>query len=147
MTVADGGDGAIEAIRQLKARYFRLLDTKQWAAWGEVFTGDATMRVDRGVATGGGSVEQIGTEGRAAIVAMVEGSVGPHTTVHHGHMPEIELVSPTEARGIWAMADFVDYPGRRLEGHGHYHETYRFEDGAWRIASLHLTRLRLVYRD
>ena len=30
----------IEAIRQLKARYFRLLDTKQWDAWLEVFTED-----------------------------------------------------------------------------------------------------------
>ena len=29
---------AIEQIRQLKARYFRLLDTKQWDEWGEVFT-------------------------------------------------------------------------------------------------------------
>jgi hypothetical protein len=28
-------------------------------------------------------------------------------------------------------------------GRGHYHERYRLEDGAWRIARLTLTRLRL----
>ena len=31
----------------------------------------------------------------------------------------------------------------RLTGYGHYHETYRIEDGAWRIATLTLTRLKL----
>ena len=30
----------IEAIKQLKARYFRFLDTKQWDAWKEIFTED-----------------------------------------------------------------------------------------------------------
>ena len=30
----------IEAIKQLKARYCRLLDTKQWDAWRELFTDD-----------------------------------------------------------------------------------------------------------
>jgi hypothetical protein len=30
-----------------------------------------------------------------------------------------------------------------MAGHGHYHEVYRKQAGAWRIASVHLTRLRL----
>jgi len=30
-----------------------------------------------------------------------------------------------------------------LPGRGHHHETYRIEDGAWRIATLMPTRLRL----
>jgi 3-phenylpropionate/cinnamic acid dioxygenase small subunit len=34
----------IEQIKQLKARYFRLLDTKQWEAWGQVFTADCEVR-------------------------------------------------------------------------------------------------------
>ena len=29
-----------EAIKQLEARYSRLLDTKQWEAWRELFTED-----------------------------------------------------------------------------------------------------------
>jgi len=40
----------IEAIKQLKARYFRLLDTKQWDAWREVFSDDFSADVDGGYA-------------------------------------------------------------------------------------------------
>jgi hypothetical protein len=32
-----------------------------------------------------------------------------------------------------------------MRGYGHYHEQYRKIGGAWRIARLHLTRLRLEY--
>ncbi|PRC48766.1 DUF4440 domain-containing protein, partial [Mycobacterium sp. ITM-2017-0098] len=30
----------LEAIRALKARYFRLMDTKDWRAWRQVFADD-----------------------------------------------------------------------------------------------------------
>ena len=30
----------LEAIRQLKARYFRLMDTQQWNPWTNCFTAD-----------------------------------------------------------------------------------------------------------
>jgi 3-phenylpropionate/cinnamic acid dioxygenase small subunit len=29
---------ALEQIKQLKARYFRFVDTKRWQEWGELFT-------------------------------------------------------------------------------------------------------------
>jgi hypothetical protein len=64
------------------------------------------------------------------------------TTVHHGHMPEIEITSPTTATGIWALHDVVIWPdGTRLDGYGHYHETYEKRDGGWRIKTSTLTRL------
>ena len=37
--------------------------------------------------------------GARNIRQFVQGSVGPVVTVHHGHMPEIEITSPTTARG------------------------------------------------
>ena len=65
-------------------------------------------------------------------------------TVHQGHMPEIELTSPTTATGIWALNDLIIWPdGSRLQGYGHYHETYEKVDGAWRIKSSKLTRLHM----
>ena len=36
---------AIEDIKQLKARYFRCMDTKDWDGFAAVFTPDATMDV------------------------------------------------------------------------------------------------------
>ena len=63
-------------------------------------------------------------------------------------MPEIELIDAASARGIWAMFDYVDIPGKpSRQGYGHYHETYRKESDGWRIASLELTRLRVDALD
>lgn len=124
----------VEAIRQLKARYFRLMDTKDWAAMRGVFTDDVVMDM-----TGAGG--RLITGGDTFMEGLQEILAGA-TTVHHGHMPEIELTSDTTATGIWALHDIVIWPnGTRLDGYGHYHETYRKADGEWRIASSTLTRL------
>ena len=45
-------------------------------------------------------------------MAFLEPVLQDVVTVHHGHMPEIELTSPTTARGIWAMEDMLRYAGR-----------------------------------
>jgi hypothetical protein len=61
-------------------------------------------------------------------------------------MPEIDVTSETTATGIWALHDIVIWPGRmRLDGHGHYHETYEKVDGAWLIKSSKLTRLHMDF--
>ncbi|HYF47394.1 MAG TPA: nuclear transport factor 2 family protein [Acidimicrobiales bacterium] len=129
----------LEAIKQLKARYFRFLDTKDWEAWAVVFATDALMEVPEA---------DVVEHGREAIVSAVSAALEGTTTVHHGHMPEIELTGPDTARGIWAMFDHVEWPdagdGGRvgLQGYGHYHEEYVREDGEWRIAATRLVRLR-----
>jgi hypothetical protein len=42
------------------------------------------------------------------------------------------------------MQDLLKWPnGRELRGYGHYHETYSRIDGAWRIQTCRLTRLRV----
>jgi hypothetical protein len=125
----------IEAIKQLKARYFRLMDTKQWDQWADVFTEDAI------VAASPDPNETF--HGRADIVRRVSSVLRNATTVHHGHMPEIQLTGADTATGIWAMYDFVDMPQLVLHGWGHYHEEYARQDGTWRIRRLRLTRLRL----
>lgn len=138
----------IEQIKQLKARYFRLMDTKQWDIWADCFTEDLVSIVELEVPQDGKPVptHPMG-DGRDAFVASASTFPGPYTTVHHGHMPEITLTGPDTAKGIWAMEDVVNMPdGQVLYGYGHYHEDYRKEGGTWRIAKLHLTRLRLDYR-
>jgi uncharacterized protein (TIGR02246 family) len=137
----------IEAIKQLKARYFRGLDTKDWPAWRKVFTDDLEVIVDRAVSTGGkDGLPSPHPRGGDAFVVEIAGFFTELSTVHHGHMPEITLTGPDTAVGIWSMEDIVGLPdGQTLRGYGHYHEQYRKVDGAWRIARLHLTRLRLDY--
>lgn len=135
----------IERIRQLKARYFRFMDGKDWAGWRALFTDDLVARMDAAVSARGVDGKTCDPiHGADAFVASVRAAIDHCITVHHGHMAEIAIETPTQASGIWAMADIVEWPGERLlRGYGHYHETYRKEAGEWRIASLHLTRLRL----
>jgi len=126
----------VEAIKQLKARYFRTMDTKDWAGMRQVFTDDVVMDTTE---SGGGVVS-----GADDFVSFLEQTLRGAVTIHHGHMPEITVTSPTSARGIWALQDVIIWPdGTRLHGYGHYHETYAKLDGEWRIASSTLTRLHM----
>jgi SnoaL-like domain len=128
----------VEAIKQLKARYFRMMDTKQWDEMREVFTDDVVMDT---TASGGGV-----TSGADEFVSFLRDTLGDVITVHHGHMPEIEVTSPTAATGTWALQDLLIWPnGMRLEGYGHYHETYEKVGGGWRIESSTLTRLHMDF--
>ena len=128
----------IEAIKQLKARYFRLLDTKQWDAWREVFSDDFTAAVE------GGSVHApIHYASADEMVASMRALLATAETVHHGHMPEIALTGADSATGIWAMMDIVKL-GAGFRGYGHYHEEYVKRAGAWRIRRLRLTRLAVI---
>ena len=131
---------AIEEIKQLKARYFRCMDTRRWDDMALVFARDAHLDTDGFTA-----------DGRDGIIAFLQRVLRDARTVHHGHMPEITITSATTARGIWAMFDYVEFVSadpsdttpRGLYGYGHYEEEYVVEDQAWRIATLRLTRLRV----
>lgn len=130
----------LEAIKQLKARYFRTMDTKDWSGMRQVFTDDVVVDTT----DSGGSV----ISGADAFMTFLQSAIGDVVTVHHGHMPEIELTSPTTASGIWSMEDMLRYPdGRELHGFGHYHEQYEKSDGQWRIRVCTLTRLRTDVRE
>lgn len=140
---------AIEDIRQLKARYFRLMDMRDWAGLGQTLCRDATFDCSVGFQStplGGTPEGPEGpiTTGREAIVAWIQEAFAAQTSTHHGHGHEIVIDSETEAHGIIAMEDYIFAPDRKtrlLHAAGHYHEVYRFEDGAWRIAETKLTRL------
>jgi hypothetical protein len=124
------------AIYELKARYCRLMDTKQWDAWRDLFTEDYELDV-----TAGTDLPVI--TGREAALERVLSSIRHAVTAHQVHSPEIRIDGDT-ASGIWAMQDRVIFPnGRSLTGYGHYHDRFRRLDGQWRIAALKLTRLHL----
>jgi hypothetical protein len=127
----------IESIKQLKARYCRYLDTKDWLAWRTLFTDDFVSDTSES----GGSL----IAGADAFVAFTRGNIGKPSqpTVHQVHSPEIEITSDTTAIGVWALNDIVALlPMTTLAAYGHYHETYEKSDGQWRIKTSKLTRLR-----
>ena len=129
----------IRAIEQLKARYFRTMDTKDWAGMRKVFADGVVMDTTES----GGSV----IAGADDFMAFLQETLADVVTVHHGHTPEIEVTSATTATGVWAMEDMLRWPdGSELHGYGHYHETYEKRDGEWRIATSTLTRLRMDFK-
>ena len=92
---------AIEAIRQLKARYCRFVDTKQWERLRGVFVPDA--KIDGlGSAPDGSSP--------ATFVAGISKRLARVISIHHVHNPEIKLLGPDKARGIWPMMDYLEFP-------------------------------------
>jgi hypothetical protein len=146
MVTSSEGAAAVAAIRALKARYFRMMDVKDWAGLEQVFAPD--LIADFRDSAGSRDESQL-THGAAAYVAKLAPILEGVTTVHHGHMPEIEIQSADSATGIWAMEDKLwvgegsILPFRWMHGYGHYHERYARMDGQWRIAEIRLTRLRV----
>jgi uncharacterized protein (TIGR02246 family) len=120
----------IAAIERLKYRYMRCLDQKRWDELAACFTDDATT------AYGGGKSTFAGRDAimRFLVDAMDRPSFLSSHRVHH---PEIELTSPSTARGTWALEDFVLDPERKLiiQGAAFYEDEYVKVDGQWRIRS------------
>lgn len=132
------------ALQELKGSYFRYLDTKQWAAWRELFTDDMVFYNDSGPLP---ETTEAMTPSGDDFVEMVSETLKDAVTVHQGHMPELRFTDERNAHGIWAMFDWVDSSGSggwSMQGFGHYHEHYvKGDDGRWRIKELRLTRLRV----
>lgn len=120
----------IEAIKQLKYRYFRFLDTKSWDEIAGCFVEDATSAYDDG---------RYAFEGRDAIVGFLKDALGRPSMVsmHHGHHPEVTLTSATTATGVWYLEDLVIDTERNtmLRGAAFYRDEYVKEDGAWKLRS------------
>ena len=127
-------------IIELKARFGRLADAKDWEGFKNVFTPDATFDLGNGQLMHGGETYAY------AVRDMLKGA----TSLHRFLMPEITFEGPTEARGIWMINDYNEWPpdpktGERCgyKGYGREYETYRKINGAWKITSWRLRYDRL----
>jgi SnoaL-like protein len=135
---------AIEQIKQLKARYCRFTDTRQTEDFLGVFADDLvwTWLADDNVTV----LKEIHGPGEfGAWLRSIEKNRLSGFSVHHCHMPEIEIVDENHAKGIWAVQDYLNNPGdKHFIGYGHYHEEYtRNAEGEWKISRCKLTRLHV----
>jgi len=136
---------ATEEIKQLKARYFRFLDTRDWESLVTVWAPEVELDMTQA----GGRVSKGLTP--AGALAYMQSRIGATTSmVHHGHQPEISLTSEGTATGIWAFEDWLDWEGdakspdgyTHVHGCGHYHDRYILTSDGWRICYTAVTRLR-----
>jgi len=127
--------GDIEAIKKLKAKYWRCIDKKLWDELEDCFVEDAVA--DYG--------KNLNFQGRKAIIQFLKDNLGSDSviTVHQGHNPEIEITSDTTARGIWALHDYLVFqPKITINGWGYYEDEYVKQNGEWKKKSIKETRLR-----
>jgi uncharacterized protein (TIGR02246 family) len=128
-----------EQLRDLKRRYVRCLDSRDWAGLAAVFARDAEVDA---------AAHPRGRDGVVGhIRAVLEGMRSRHTV----HSPVFRLLGPDTATGTWEMTDEVaPDPGHPPAGAtgwvgaGRYEEEYVREDGAWRISRMRLVRSRRV---
>jgi hypothetical protein len=107
----------LEDLRRLMSRYVYNADQQRWEDLASLFTTDGTV------------------------------------LVHHLFSYEIDIESATAARGVWAMEDLIERPASTgpdgkpqftsMHGFGHYRPRFTKVDGAWKIAELVLTRVRM----
>lgn len=117
----------LEAIKHLKYRYLRALDTKDWDTFAATLTDDVTGDY-------GASLSFIN---RTELVDYMRASVGPAViTEHRVDHPEID-VEGDEATGRWYLQDRVIVPdfSFMLFGAAFYADRYRRTEHGWRICA------------
>jgi hypothetical protein len=128
----------IEAIKQLKHAYFRCIDTANFEELGELLHDDVAVDL-----VGGSYAWKL--QGRAAFVEEQRKAFHRRAVGHHnGHHPEIQILGPAEATGIWYLADQMWVLDQRVftTGTALYWDRYQKVGGRWKIRE---TRYRRIY--
>ena len=131
----------IETIRASKARYCRYVDTQNWSQLAALFTRNPNIRF-----LGEDGVTLAEFSSIDEFLSVTKAYLSGARTIHQVHNDEIEVVSEEEVSAIWSMEDYLIFPDiddsrpASMHGYGHYHETWRLEDGQWRLAHLELHR-------
>src|ERR1700733_5284136 len=90
---------AVEEIRQVEARYARYADEKRWADLAGLFTVDGTFTP---LDVGGKPLAVM--SGRQEIADSLTAVTAGATPIHMLLTSEIEILPPTTATGLWAVA-------------------------------------------
>lgn len=127
----------MEAIRQLKHAYFRCIDTANFEELAGLFHEDVLVHFK------GGSYEWK-LQGRDAYLESIQKSFTRKAIGHHnGHHPEIQMLGPHEATGIWYLADHMwIQPNFYTTGTALYWDRYVKQAGRWSIRE---TRYERIY--
>ena len=121
----------VQAIKELKSKYFRALDTKNWDELETTMTPNISTAYSNG---------KLVFHGPKEITNYFKESM-PHTeiTLHQGHNPVIWFESDTVAYGKWYLQDnliFAEgnpYCGTQIQGSAIYTDKYVKVDGQWLI--------------
>lgn len=141
----------IEAIRTVKASYFRGVDTADGDLVRSILAEHCELDY-----TGCCTDPASGTDHMPAMNMVLRGRHNWYAdafkqagivSVHQGHHAEIAVTSETTASAIWAMTDRLFMPPgspfSQLRGFGFYHDTYVKEPDGWKLQTTRIERLRV----
>lgn len=120
----------IEAIKQVKYRYLRAMDTKHWDDFADTMTEDIVG------AYGSSLGKELHFDNRADLVKYLSSAMGPSVvTEHRVTHPEITVTGDT-ASGTWYLQDrvIVAQHDFMLIGAAFYRDQYRRTADGWRIS-------------
>lgn len=127
----------IEAIKQLKYAYFRCLDTANLKELATLIHEDVSVNFIGGTYKWQlqGKKEYLENIG----LSFSNQSIGQH----NGHHPEIKMLSETEAKACWYLADNMWILNHKLKTSGSslYWDHYVKVDGVWLIKDTSYERL------
>lgn len=126
----------LEAIKRLKYKYQRCIDTKQWDELRDCFTEDAAAAYSSG---------KFSFQGRESILKFLSDAMGGDSfhSSHQVSQPEIDLIDENTATGRWCLTDHVIDTKFEItiRGAAFYDDEYRKgKDGVWRISRTGYTR-------
>lgn len=133
----------IEAIKQLKHAYFRCVDTANLEELATLFHDEVKVRFKGGdyewnLNSKQEYVDNIG-------MAFSKEAIGQH----NAHHPEIQILSDTEATGIWYLADnmWILNHNAFTTGTALYWDRYLKVDGKWVIKDTSYERIYELNRS
>ena len=127
----------IRQIEQLKYRYVRAIDTHDWKLLESLLAADIEVWFD------GGALSQ---SGREKVVNFYKALLVPSfVSSHIVSQPEISIIGPSSATGIWRLQDTVYHTsdhtalqrkaGEKVSGAAYYYDKYRKEFNSWKICN------------
>lgn len=121
----------LEEIKVVKSRYFRGIDTADWALLDGMFTDDVNVEYV-------GGDYHVKLTGADAMMQFLANSFHSGTlAMHQGHLPEIAFTGPDSADAVWYLEDiFINLEEAfHTFGTAIYRDRMVRRDGRWQIAS------------
>jgi hypothetical protein len=126
-----------EAVKRVKYRYFRCIDTANLTELAELIHEDVEVDLI-------GGTYRFQTRGRDNYVRMIGNAFhADFIGIHNGHHPEIDILSETEAKGLWYLSDVAMDLTTKVAtvGSALYRDRYVKVDGAWKIRETQYERV------
>jgi len=128
----------IEAIRQLRYKYWRCIHKNQWDELMDCYADDAVVDFGYGLQM----------EGKTVLADFYKGSMTSAFSLvdPQGHNPEIEVLSSTTARGFWQLDNTMveAQTSKAVRVGASYDEEYVKRNGEWKIS---VQKVNHIYRQ